>query len=309
VNTGRLGRGLPRVILLATAFALAACTQAGPPPTIPSTAGFGPGFEVRYVANEGFLIEAAGKRVLVDGLVAETVTGYVALPEQLRSPIEEGTGVWGEVDFALASHHHPDHFDPASTWRFLEANPGVVFISTPQAVERLRQTAPDGADLDGRIRAVLPPEGEIERIELDGVEILALSLHHGRRQPPVENLGFVVTLGEMRFLHFGDTEAKMESFEPYLGVLRGTELALLPFWFLASEWRAEMVRDLIRPRWIVVGHLPTPDAPAGYFARWRSHENLVEVIRTAFPDARLPSRPGDTYRFGDGHAATCLPHE
>ncbi len=258
---------------------------------------------VRYLANEGFLVEGGGRRVLVDGLFGAGIGGYPTVPEELRDQLERGAGEWGNVEIALASHYHGDHFDPDAVARFLEANPEAVFVSTPQAVERLRArleaSGQRTGDLPARVRAVLPAEGAIEHLEIDGINIQVLNLHHGRRTPPVENLGFIVTLGGRRFLHFGDTEAKMEGFEPYLDVLRDVDLALLPFWFLSSDWRAEMVRDLIQPDDIVVAHMPTPNADAGHFGRWKSHENLVGVIERAFPRARLPRRSGESYRFDD----------
>jgi L-ascorbate metabolism protein UlaG (beta-lactamase superfamily) len=252
---------------------------------------------VRYLANEGFLVEGDGKRVLIDALFGQGIDGYPVVPSELRRELEGGTGEWGGVDAALATHHHGDHFDPASVTRFLEANPSAAFVSTPQAVERLRSAAGQEADWLDRVRATLPPEGTTERLEIGDIEIEVLNLHHGRRTPPVENIGYVVTLGDRSFLHFGDTEAKMESFEPYLDVLRDADLALLPFWFLASEWRAEMVRDLIQPRWIVAAHMPTPDADAGHFGRWGGYQNLVAVMHRAFPEAHFPSTAAESFAF------------
>lgn len=254
--------------------------------------------EVHYVANEGFLVEGAGRRVLVDALFGAGVTGYPVASPDTRRHLELGTGGWGGVDVALASHHHADHFHPEAVARFLASNPQAVFVSTPQAVELLRPRLADDAAL-GRVRAVLPMPGAIERLEIRDVIVDVLHLHHGERSPPVDNLGFVVTLGDRRFLHFGDTEAKMADFEPYLELLRETDLALLPFWFLSSEWRAAMVRDHIRPHRIVVAHLPLPTAPSGHFARWRSWDNLVRVIRSAFPDAVFPDRTGTRVGFPD----------
>lgn len=259
------------------------------------------GFEVVYLANEGFLVEANGRRVLVDGLFGEGINGYPAVPAELRRQLETGSGPWGSIDVAIASHYHGDHFDPAAVGRFLESNPDASFVSTPQAIERLTNFLTEGgvqpAALLERARPVLPAEGAMERIAFDGIDIDVLALHHGRRDPPIENLGLVVRIGDQSFLHFGDTEAKMESFEPYLDLLRGTDLALLPFWFLSSEWRAAMVRDLIQPRWIMVGHMPAPDAPASYFGRWSSYDELARAIKTAFPEARNPTRPGESFRF------------
>ncbi|MCP4201194.1 MAG: hypothetical protein GY769_04590 [bacterium] len=224
-------------------------------------------------------------------------------PGETTKSTRERSREWGNVEIALATHYHGDHFDPDAVARFLVANPEAVFISTPQAVERLRARlrgyGQKTGDLLARVRAVLPAEGAIEHLEIDGINIQILNLHHGRRTLPVENLGFVVTLGDQRFLHFGDTEAKMAGFEPYLDLLRDVDLALLPFWFLSSDWRAEMVRNLIQPDDIVVAHLPTPDADAGHFGRWQSHENLVGVIERAFPRARTPRRSDESYRFDD----------
>ncbi len=248
----------------------------------------------RYVANEGFLVEGGGKRVLIDGLFGDGVSGYPVSPAGVRDRLERGVGEWAGIGVALATHFHPDHFDPGSVGRFLEANPGAVFISTPQAVAKLRETYPDAPGLFARARAVLPAEGSVERLEIDDIGIEVLNLHHGLRDPPVQNLGFIVTLGGERFLHFGDTEAKIDDFVPYLERLADVDLALLPFWFLSSAWRAEMVRDRIRPRRIVVAHLPLPTAPGSYFGRWQSYENLVRTIRDGFPQARFPRSSGET---------------
>ncbi len=253
--------------------------------------------EVRWIANEGFLIEGAGRRVLVDGLFGPDVTGYPVCPPEMRDRLEQGAGEWAGIDVAIASHYHPDHFHPDSVARFLSSSPDAVFVSTPQVIDRLKKRLSPDSPLLGRTRAVFPAEGEVERLEIDGVEIEVLNLHHGRLDPPVENLGVVVTLGGSRFLHFGDTEAKMDTFEPYLGLLADIDVGLFPFWFLASDWRVEMVRDLIRPRAAVVAHLPLPTAPANHFARWQSYENLVSVIEANFPAAWIPHAPGETFHY------------
>lgn len=247
-----------------------------------------PPLQVTYLANEGFLVEGAGKRVLVDALFGEGISGYPALAAPVRQALERGEGEWAGVTVALASHHHGDHFDPAAVERFLRANPRAVFVSTPQAVAKLEAIA--GKDAFGeRVRAVLPPPGKVHDLEIDGVTIRAMNLHHGPLEPPVENLGVIIELGDARLLHFGDTEAEMDDFRPYLDALGEVDVALLPFWFLASEWRIELVRESLRPRCIAVAHVPEPSASAAHFARWESYANLLRVIRTAFPQAHIPT--------------------
>ncbi len=290
---GRVALGL--LLTVATATVLAQAPEPVAPPVSPPAPAAT--LDATYLANEGFMVEGGGVRVLVDALFGPGVTGYPVLPEATRAELERGAGPFAGVTVALASHHHPDHFDPGTVARFLVSNPEAVFVSTPQAVARLEQEVPGAESLRPRLRAVLPPAGQTERLEIGGAGITVLNLHHGPRDPPVENLGFVVALGRFRFLHFGDTEAKMDDFRPYLELLRGTDIALLPFWFLSSEWRVEMVRIEIAPRSIVVAHLPLPDAPPGHFGRWQTYDDLLALIRSNFPEARIPAFTGESYRF------------
>lgn len=291
---------LSLLLLVSSVGGAGAQTATAPSPataTAPSTARL----EVTYLANEGFLVAGAGRRVLVDALFGDGIDGYPVVPPAMRQALEDGTPPWDGVTVALASHFHGDHFDAAAVARFLRANPGATFLSTPQAVDRL--AAAGAGDVLARARAVLPAPGSVERVTLGEVVVEVMNLHHGGGQPPVENLGFVVTLGAQRFLHLGDTEATHDEFQPHLEFLRGTDLALLPFWFLASAWRAEMVRDEIRPRWAVAAHLPEPSAPAPYFGRWQSHQNLLQTIRRALPQVVLPATPGEVLRFDPAPAA------
>jgi L-ascorbate metabolism protein UlaG (beta-lactamase superfamily) len=270
------------------------------------SAAASPGLEVVYLANEGFLVRHGGRQVLIDALFGDGIPGYDAVSAELRQSLERGA-VWGEVPVALATHFHGDHFDPAAVGRFLDAHPAAIFVSTPQAKASFMQAVPDAARLGERFRAVLPDPGESEVFDVAGIRIEALNLHHGRREPPVENLGFIVTLGDRRFIHLGDTEAKQEDLAPYVERLAEPDVALLPFWFLASEWRIEWVRQELRPQRIVVAHLPTPQAPASYFARWRSYAELRATIETAFPDAWLPGHGRETMPDAPSSPAPAAP--
>jgi len=248
---------------------------------------------VTYLGNEGFLIESGAQRVLIDALFGQGISGYEVVPSHLREALESGSEPWDGVAVALASHFHRDHFDPLAVGRFLEANPEALFISTPQAAASFGDANPGRPDLQSRFRAILPAPGRVETVQLGDLKIEVLNLHHGAGNPPTQNLGLVISLGGERALHFGDTEAKMIDFEPYLDLLKDTDIALLPFWFLSSEWRADMVSELIQPRRIAVGHLPTRDAPAGYFARWNSYDELRSKIEDRFPEAWIADQSAE----------------
>lgn len=248
--------------------------------------------EVTFLANEGFLLSAGETRVLVDALFGDGIAGYPAVPEEIRRDLEGGAGRFAGVDLVLASHHHGDHFDPQAVARFLRAQPTARFVSTPQAVERLRQAAPGDA-LAGRAEGIWPPEGERVSLELgDDLRLSILNLHHGRgRRPEVQNLGFVIELGGLRVLHIGDTEASAEEFRAYDLDGVGIDVGLLPAWQVEGSVLAE-----IRPRHLVAMHLASPDAPPYYFGAAGSLERRVADLR-ATGDIWVPLEPLASRRF------------
>ena len=248
--------------------------------------------EITYLGNAGFLLADGEHTVLVDGLFGSGLSGYPSVDAERRERLESATPPFDEVDIILATHHHADHFNAAAVARHLRANPRALFLSTPQAVERLRTEVSDFAPFAGRAHGILPAEGERHHVRLLGLDITLLHLHHGRnRQPPVGNLGFLLELGGRKLLHVGDTVASAEEFAVYELAKERIGVALVPFWLLSdASWRG-VVREQIAPDEIVAMHLPVPDAPAGYFAPSKDLDDLIERIRTAYPDARVFSTP------------------
>ena len=151
---------------------------------------------VTYVGNEGFLLESSTKRVLMDALYRDGVAGYVILPAERRQKLEAAAPPFDRIDLILASHFHPDHFDAGAVGTHLSANPGAHFLSTPQAVKLLSETAGYSA-IKSRVRAVYPGEGERLRAEHNGIVVQVLNLHHGRPSP-TENLGFLGEIGGLK---------------------------------------------------------------------------------------------------------------
>lgn len=282
-------RALPAVLVAAlalTTVAAAPAAEQGEP------AAAVPGVTVTHLANEGFLLTAGRHKVLVDALVGGGVAGYPTLPSGLRADLEAARPPFDEVALVLATHHHADHFDPRAVGAYLSANPRAVFVSTRQAAERLKAGFGRYELVRERVRGVLPAEGERWRLELPGITVEALNLTHGRRRdPPVENLGFLIELGGLVFLHAGDSVATAEDFHRNRLTAEGIDVALLPFWYLSEADGAKAVKDEIAPRRVVAMHLPETGAPASYFGAPGSHEALIAAVQKHVPGAVVLREP------------------
>lgn len=171
---------------------------AGTPPNAP------PSIAVTYIANEGFLIEAAGRKVLIDALFDGGQPDYAVPSREPLGEIEAGKGPFAAIDLILATHVHGDHFSPAIVLRYLRAHPQSHFAAHKQVVDTIRADR-SFPDVRKQVHELDLLAGVRGQVALDGITVDALCLNHGAPQREVKNLVFLVDLGGARFLHMGDT--------------------------------------------------------------------------------------------------------
>jgi L-ascorbate metabolism protein UlaG (beta-lactamase superfamily) len=121
-------------------------------------------------------------------------------------------------------------------------------------------------------------------------------MHHGRkRKPPVENLGFVVSVADQSILHVGDTELSAPELAaiPWAPGDVPVDVALIPYWLLLDdEWEQTLTRT-VQPTHVVAMHLPRPDAPSGYFGGAGSLAELVRTLREEPLPSLVLDQPGN----------------
>ncbi|HMB52952.1 MAG TPA: MBL fold metallo-hydrolase, partial [Thermoanaerobaculia bacterium] len=212
--------------------------------------------QLTYLANEGYLLDdGAGGKVLIDALFGDGLDHYPVVPPATRTDLEAGNPPFDGVDLLLATHYHDDHFDPQAVGRFLTANPQAQLLTTPQAVADLEGSFSGYDAIASRVRATLPAEGIRQTHRFGVITVTVFNLHHGRdRNPPVENLGFLVDLGGVRLLHVGDTEVTGADLAPLALDDEGIDVALLPTWMVSTPRGVKTVRQRIAPRQVVPIH-------------------------------------------------------
>jgi len=287
-------------LLLVVITATPACAEST---EVAQSAGATDGLEVTYLGNAGFLISSGEHQILIDGLYRGDAGGYATIPPETLEKLEQAEAPYDAIDLVLVTHHHPDHFDAQSVARHLQNNPGARFISTPQAVERLRGAVDDFSALASRVQAELPAEDLQSLVELPGIKIHAMNLHHGRgAATPVENLGFLVELDGKKFLHVGDTEASYgEMFVHKLG-RRNIDVLFVGFWELQRTARWRIFHDVKAERTVAM-HIPRSDAAPNYFGGAASLDEALQKIQTVAPGTVVFSHALETKILGPIQAA------
>ncbi|HXI04617.1 MAG TPA: MBL fold metallo-hydrolase, partial [Candidatus Saccharimonadales bacterium] len=165
-------RGCVLAVLVACLPALAlAGEEASPPP---------PALEITYVANEGFLVQAAGRKIAIDTFFeGETIDWCDAPAPGTVEKMRSAKGPFEGIDLILVTHGHVDHFSPGLVLAHLSSNPKTVVVASPQVTSRLRSDPAWNDRYETRIRKIDVPLFGSREVTVDGIRVEAHRIRHG----------------------------------------------------------------------------------------------------------------------------------
>ncbi len=236
-----------------------------------------PPLEVTYIANCGFLIECAGKKVIVDGLFGGHAKGYFRPSDSVMNLMESASAPFDDVDIILVTHSHVDHFDPDIVAEHLKNNSRGILICPTQAADKVK-LEPEEPDIRERVWALGIPADTIVHLERDGVKISAISGRHSSYieedstgvkvdlHRNVQHLEYVIEIEGRTVYHSGDAPMNDRSRYQALGFgAENTDLAFVAWWDEKEQmsFRQKLIKDFIRPDRIILMHLFLTRPPKG----------------------------------------------
>ncbi|MCP3993815.1 MAG: MBL fold metallo-hydrolase [bacterium] len=263
----------------------------------PAVAGGG---KVTYIANEGFLIEAGGKKILIDAFFSDPTLDFCHVPdaETLRR-LEAAEAPFDDVDLVLITHKHVDHFAPLSVLRHLSANAGALAVGPPQVISALRAQPGWTEGLDDRVRELDLGISESAPLSVPGINVEVVRLRHSKylenseetgetidRHRDVENLAYLADLDGFKIVHVGDALLRdnPEAFEKLELGKRGIDVLFLQPYYWPDE--LPLAKEWIAPGDVVFMHLhPSREMLDGFSSQVRDSGSEA-VIFTAPMQAR-----------------------
>jgi L-ascorbate 6-phosphate lactonase len=228
--------------------------------------------EITFISNAGFLIVSGEKKILVDGLWGSTKADEV--PRGARASMKEAQPPFDNVDLALTTHVHADHFDASVAGAYLENNPTVIFVSTEDVVESLELSFAGFSSIQDRVRAVQPERGERILLTLNGIDIEVLNLHHGIGVP-VRNNAYLFTIGGLKLFHTGDIGVTFEEIQVYELFNDEIDIAFVPYSFMTLKGEEERIlKESIKAKRLIPMHINP-----GYT------RDVLEQIDEEYPEA------------------------
>lgn len=216
--------------------------------------------KVTYIANEGVLIEAGSKKVLIDGLHRKYLDEYAYPPDDLRAKLEKAEGEFSEIDLVLVSHIHGDHFHAESAGLHLLNNSSATLASSPQVIDSVREDFAKSDKIRDRLKEI-PWENGKRHTYNDAIRISFLGTSHGTgRHGSIQNFGHIIEAGGLKFLHLGDAINSDENFDVFDIEKERIDVAFIPFWYLLSEKGRAVVDRQFNPKRIIAVHVDVNDA-------------------------------------------------
>lgn len=227
---------------------------------------------VLHVANAGVLLDCGGRQVAIDVFFRQGVEGYETVPEALRDAIESARPPYDGIELILATHRHPDHFDPASVARHLRNNPRARFAGTAQTASEVRRLFAD------RVEEITRPA----RQAWGNIETRFLRVPHNTPfRETIENTLHLVRFCGATVAVTGDAEVAAADFRDLGLEVEKIDVLVAPWWFFVGRDGRQVVDEIFQPLagWAVHGDLKNS---AGWIADVRSS---YRNVRIGFADA------------------------
>lgn len=229
--------------------------------------------EVTYIANEGFMISSAGKKILIDALFGnDGLPGEP--PRKTMDAINSSKKPFQQVSLILATHSDGDHFNLNMAGDYLLEHHEVVLIAPEKTGKDMELFYPRFSQIQKQVVALSPDWKDSTNVFVNGMGLKILGIQHSMR--PGYNRSHSVYLFELngyKILHLGDSAPLVEEYEQFSWLAEERiHVAFIPFWFLTDIGGETIIKKIIRPKHIVAMHLH-PDR----------FEHLSSQIKKRFP--------------------------
>jgi L-ascorbate metabolism protein UlaG (beta-lactamase superfamily) len=259
-------------------------------------------WKVTYIANEGFLIETRGGKILCDALFGGFAGTWCDQPtKETLDQLTNAETPFQDIDVITVSHPHTDHFNPEILVAHVLRNPKVRVLC-PRQVEEILAKNPAYEKIKSNITAVTPPAGQDEIVTVGDIHVRILRLDHSpyfeadektkervNLHRNVENLAFVFETAGLRMLHTGDAgPASGASIQSYGLTDKPMDLAFLDRIFCTAPG-LEIIENDIRPDSLVYMHINPGDA--------LKFQRCIDPARANAPALFLFEKPMDSRMF------------
>jgi L-ascorbate metabolism protein UlaG (beta-lactamase superfamily) len=158
-----------------------------------------------WLGQSGFLVHAAGKSILFDPYLSDSLTQKYASTDKPHERVTERVIAperLKKIDVVTCSHNHTDHLDAETLLPLFEANPQTMLVVPRANIAFV-------LDHLGGVETRLVPIDAGETVRVSGIEFLGIPAAHNDVERDERGccrfLGYVARMDHLKLYHSGDT--------------------------------------------------------------------------------------------------------
>src|SRR5215204_756058 len=200
---------------------------------------------ISYKGNMGILINSTNTSILVDGLHEYYGPAYLNPPAVEVNKILQKQAPYTNLNLALFTHYHRDHYSAKLTRDFLRSSSRRFVAGSPQVIDSLAAA---------QVINAWNRNGLLFKDSASELSIYSFDVPHTGRQrhSKVQNIAYLVKFGKSRLLHIGDASIDLSLFKKLqVGMV---DVMVVPVWFLMDEEGKEIIEH-IKPHSVIATHI------------------------------------------------------
>lgn len=199
-----------------------------------------------YKGNMGVLISSSNQAVLIDGLHEYYRPDYLPSQKEELAKLFSRKEPYTNVKMVLFSHYHRDHYSALLSKRFLQTAKENLVVGAPQVVDSL----PGGQTINAWNKNRI-----IYNLQSNDLSVQAFDVRHTyqERHAKVQNIAYLVSIGEKKILHIGDADTDAAGFKPFEAA--SIDVLIAPLWFLTGEKGIYIITKMIKPKVVIATHI------------------------------------------------------
>jgi len=208
---------------------------------------------VHYIANEGFLMESSGIKVLIDALFNTGLDRYACPDSVLLSQMILAHSPFEKIDYLFFTHNHPDHFNDSLVYAFLKQHPESIIVCPGQVFDQLKINQNIAGDLLDRIMVITPDSGQVIQQDFDNLVLKACRTRHSDTYS-IENNAYILDFGGVKIFHSGDSwKEALNEWNDFDLKAENIDLALVNGFYAGDGFK--LLNEKMSPEQIILIHM------------------------------------------------------
>lgn len=227
--------------------------------------------DITYIANEGFLVETASHKIIIDGLFNQIEGDWCDSPtDKMLLKMKNAEAPFNDIDLIAVTHNHVDHFKEDVVMQHLLSNQKAILLC-PNQVYSVLSGQEEFVKVKERVVPVTPDLYSDSNLVVSEMKIRVLRLEHSHyekvdpesgevynKHKDIENLGFVIETQDVKLFHCGDTNPRNEKeYQVFKLHKEGIDIAFLERQFVSSYGKEciHKINEFIQPEHIFLMHI------------------------------------------------------